>query len=100
MEPSELLRRFVAALDELEIPYRVVGSVASMTYGEPRFTWVWKKLGSLSSSGLRIRKHSISEPASGHGQHRRLGRSAYRLVPALSHPHRLLHELGNISFKL
>jgi hypothetical protein len=38
MEPSELLRKFVAVLDELEIPYRVVGSVAAMTYGEPRFT--------------------------------------------------------------
>ena len=38
MEPSELLRRFVAALDELKITYRVVGSVAAMTYGEPRFT--------------------------------------------------------------
>ncbi len=38
MEPSELLRRLVAVLDEIEIPYRVVGSVAAMTYGEPRFT--------------------------------------------------------------
>ncbi len=38
MEPSELLRRLVAVLDESEIPYRVVGSVAAMTYGEPRFT--------------------------------------------------------------
>src|SRR4051812_10104328 len=38
MEPSELLRRLVAVLDELETPYRVVGSVAAMTYGEPRFT--------------------------------------------------------------
>jgi hypothetical protein len=38
MEPSDLLRRFVAVLDELQIPYRIVGSLASMTYGEPRFT--------------------------------------------------------------
>ena len=38
MEPSELLRKFIGVLDELGIPYLVVGSVASMTYGEPRFT--------------------------------------------------------------
>jgi hypothetical protein len=38
MEPSELLWRFVSVLDELEVPKRVVGSVAAMTYGEPRFT--------------------------------------------------------------
>jgi hypothetical protein len=38
MEPSELLQKFVAVLDELKVPYRIVGSVAAMTYGEPRFT--------------------------------------------------------------
>ena len=30
--------RLVGVLDGMEIPYRVVGSVASTTYGEPRFT--------------------------------------------------------------
>ena len=38
MEPSDLLRRFVEVLDALAIRYRVVGSMASTTYGEPRFT--------------------------------------------------------------
>jgi hypothetical protein len=38
MEPSELLQRFVRVVDELQIRYRVVGSVASATYGELRFT--------------------------------------------------------------
>jgi hypothetical protein len=35
---SELLARFIRVLDELGVAYRVVGSVASITYGEPRFT--------------------------------------------------------------
>ena len=38
MEPSELLRKFVEVLDKLGIRYRVVGSVASTTYGDPRMT--------------------------------------------------------------
>jgi len=38
MEPSELLRRFVAVLDRLEIRYLVAGSMATTIYGEPRFT--------------------------------------------------------------
>lgn len=38
MEPSELLGRFVGVLDALAIRYRVVGSLASTAYGEPRFT--------------------------------------------------------------
>ena len=38
MEPSELLRRFVAVLDRLGIRYLVAGSMATTIYGEPRFT--------------------------------------------------------------
>jgi hypothetical protein len=38
MEPSDLLSRFVGVLDALAVRYRVVGSMASTTYGEPRFT--------------------------------------------------------------
>jgi hypothetical protein len=38
MEPSELLQRLIGVLDGMKIAYRVVGSVASTTYGEPRFT--------------------------------------------------------------
>jgi hypothetical protein len=38
MEPSELLRRFVEVLERLRIPYLVTGSMATIAYGEPRFT--------------------------------------------------------------
>jgi hypothetical protein len=38
MEPAELLKHLSATLDRLEIPYLVTGSIASTTYGEPRFT--------------------------------------------------------------
>ncbi len=38
MERSELLRYVVAALEKLEIPYIVTGSVATIFFGEPRFT--------------------------------------------------------------
>ena len=38
MEQADLLRAAVAALTARDIPYMIVGSVASMGYGEPRFT--------------------------------------------------------------
>jgi len=38
MGPYELLEVVVTVLERLEIPYLVTGSVASMAYGEPRFT--------------------------------------------------------------
>jgi hypothetical protein len=38
MEIDELLRYLTAVLERLSVPYFVTGSVASMTYGEPRFT--------------------------------------------------------------
>ena len=38
MEPSELLRYVVGVLEHLEIEYLITGSMASMAYGEPRFT--------------------------------------------------------------
>jgi len=38
MEPSELLQRFAEVFERLLIPYRVTGSMASIAYGEPRFT--------------------------------------------------------------
>jgi len=39
MIPSELLARVVAVLDEVGIPYMVVGSVASIAYSQPRTTY-------------------------------------------------------------
>jgi len=38
MEQDELLRRVTETLERLEIPYLVTGSVATIYYGEPRFT--------------------------------------------------------------
>jgi hypothetical protein len=38
MEPSELLRHCVTVLDGLRVSYFVTGSVATVYYGEPRFT--------------------------------------------------------------
>jgi hypothetical protein len=38
MAPSELLTRLVQLLDSLQVGYLVTGSMASISYGEPRFT--------------------------------------------------------------
>jgi len=38
MEPFELLIIISNVFEKLEIPYFVTGSIASITYGEPRFT--------------------------------------------------------------
>ena len=38
MEPSELLGLLVEKLDRLKLPYFVTGSMATIIYGEPRFT--------------------------------------------------------------
>ena len=38
MEPSELLRYMVDVLERLGLQYLVTGSVATIQYGEPRFT--------------------------------------------------------------
>ena len=38
MGPSELLRFVAEVFERLGIPYRVTGSIATIAYGEPRFT--------------------------------------------------------------
>ena len=38
MEHSELLRYLVAAIERLKLAYMVTGSVATIFFGEPRFT--------------------------------------------------------------
>lgn len=38
MDQSSLLRHLAETLDRLSIPYLVTGSMATITYGEPRFT--------------------------------------------------------------
>ena len=39
MEQTDLLRYVLAALEARSIPHMVVGSIASSTYGDPRFTF-------------------------------------------------------------
>jgi len=38
MDQGDLLRLIVEALEDLQVPYMVVGSIASGAYGEPRMT--------------------------------------------------------------
>ena len=38
VEQIDLLKHAIDALEKLEIPYMLVGSIASTVYGEPRFT--------------------------------------------------------------
>ena len=38
MRAADLLQHLVSALEELELPYALAGSIASMAYGEPRAT--------------------------------------------------------------
>jgi hypothetical protein len=38
MEQDELLRRVIETLERLRLPYLVTGSIATILYGEPRFT--------------------------------------------------------------
>jgi hypothetical protein len=38
MEQSELLKHLIRCFESLGIPYLLTGSIASMAYGEPRFT--------------------------------------------------------------
>jgi hypothetical protein len=38
MEPSELLRKLAEVLERLQVRYLVTGSMATIAYGEPRFT--------------------------------------------------------------
>ena len=38
LQPHELMQLVASFLESHNIPYRVVGSLASMAYGEPRFT--------------------------------------------------------------
>lgn len=38
MQAADLLRHLVSVLEDLDLPYALVGSIASMAYGEPRAT--------------------------------------------------------------
>ena len=38
LQAADLLRHLVSVLEELDLPYALAGSIASMAYGEPRAT--------------------------------------------------------------
>jgi hypothetical protein len=38
MEPSDLLKYLAETLERLQVPYLITGSMATIAYGEPRFT--------------------------------------------------------------
>ena len=38
LQPYELMQRMADFLERESVPYRVIGSIASIAYGEPRFT--------------------------------------------------------------
>ena len=38
MGPSELMKKVAGVLESLDVPYLVTGSMATIAYGEPRFT--------------------------------------------------------------
>ncbi len=38
MGPSELMQQVADVLESMDIPYLVTGSMATIAYGEPRFT--------------------------------------------------------------
>ena len=38
MDQTDLLRHVVAVVEKLDLPYVLVGSIASGAYGEPRLT--------------------------------------------------------------
>ena len=38
MDPSDLLERLAQTFESLRVPYLITGSMATIAYGEPRFT--------------------------------------------------------------
>ncbi len=62
MEPSELLRRFVEVLERLSVPYLLTGSMATIAYGEARFTHDLDVLVALPSNRVDAFCEAFSEP--------------------------------------
>jgi hypothetical protein len=65
VDQAELLKRAVAFLESQEIPYLLVGSLASGVYGEPRLTYeidiehIRDIVAMFDSSGERIDKEYL-----------------------------------------
>lgn len=57
MDPSELLERLAQTLESLRIPYLITGSMATIAYGEPRFT---NDIDGAPGCGLGHRRPAIS----------------------------------------
>lgn len=62
MELDELLRHLVRAFEELEIPYALTGSIASMAYGEPRTTLDIDVVADLAVADLPDLQRRFPEP--------------------------------------
>ena len=61
MEPFELLLIISNIFEGLQIPYFVTGSIASMTYGEPRFTNDIDMVADIEDSDIPGLIHSFPE---------------------------------------
>jgi hypothetical protein len=57
MEQSELLRYFTTGLEHLGLRYFVTGSVATIFFGEPRFTNDIDIVGRRGEAGPREKAH-------------------------------------------
>ena len=61
MEQRDMLRQLLVVLDQLGVPYMLVGSIASAVYGEPRMTKDIDVVADLL--GLTARRQKIVFPA-------------------------------------
>lgn len=63
MEQDELLREVVQTLERLGVPYLVTGSIATIFFGEPRFTNDIDIVVSLSVESAEALAHEFPAPA-------------------------------------
>ncbi len=61
-KPFELMQSVVDFLERESVPYRIVGSIASIIYGEPRFTNDVDILVDLPESKIDLLCHQFSPP--------------------------------------
>lgn len=61
MEQHELLLYVVACFEKLRIPYLITGSMASMAYGEPRFTNAIDIVADIKSNQVKAIKSSFPD---------------------------------------
>lgn len=62
LNPFQLMQRVAEFLEAHHIPYRVVGSLASMAYGEPRFTNDVDMLVALTFDKIRVLCEAFTLP--------------------------------------